>query len=99
MRMWMVDPMLMCDRHLLGEHFEIHMFVGCLNKGKSVKGYLEKGLLEIQSLKKRHGKLVREMKRRGMKHNSKLICYYKQKFGGYIDREVSKKELFTRCVK
>ena len=26
MRMWMVNPRIMCRQHLLGEHVEIHMF-------------------------------------------------------------------------
>jgi hypothetical protein len=32
--MWMVDPRLVCSKHLLGEHVELHMFVGCLLKRK-----------------------------------------------------------------
>ena len=50
MRMWMVDPRIMCRQHLLGEHVEIHMFVGAISRGKSVKGYLEKGLLEVHNM-------------------------------------------------
>lgn len=38
MRMWMVDPATMCDRHLLGEHAEIHMAIGTIAKGRSVAG-------------------------------------------------------------
>ena len=36
MRMWMIDPKLLCRKHLLGEHLEIHMFVGTINKGINV---------------------------------------------------------------
>jgi len=68
MRMWMVNPKIMCRQHLLGEHVEIHMFVGTLSRGKSVKGYLEKGLLEVHNLYWRHEELVEEMKRRGTVH-------------------------------
>lgn len=25
MRMWMVDPTIMCRQHLLGEHYELHV--------------------------------------------------------------------------
>jgi hypothetical protein len=50
----MVNPKIMCRQHLLGEHVEIHMFIGTLNRKKSVKGYLEKGLLEIHNLYARH---------------------------------------------
>ena len=46
MRMWNVNPKTLCRKHLLGEHLEIHMFVGSINKKISMKGYLEKGFLE-----------------------------------------------------
>ena len=58
MRMWMVNPRIMCRQHLLGEHVEIHMFIGTINRRKSVQGYLEKGLLEIHNLYNRHEDLV-----------------------------------------
>lgn len=70
MRMWMVDPRIMCKQHLLGEHAEIQMFIGTISRGKSVRGYLEKGLLEVHSLYARHEELVEEMKRRGYNHSS-----------------------------
>ena len=61
MRMWLVTPKLMCDKHLLGEHVEMHMFVGCLLKGKSIQGYIDKGLVDVSLLTARHGALVKEM--------------------------------------
>jgi hypothetical protein len=30
MRMWMVNPRIMCGNHLLGEHLETHMFYGII---------------------------------------------------------------------
>jgi hypothetical protein len=96
MRMWMVSPQKMCRQHLLGEHLEVHMFVGCLNKNKGVNGYLEKGLLEIHNLRKRHNQLAKEMTRRGFSHNSDLPNY-KQRFGGKINRRLSRLELVKRC--
>jgi hypothetical protein len=50
----MVDPELLCDKHLLGEHLECHMFAGCLNKERKVNGYLVKGFLGPENLVKRH---------------------------------------------
>jgi hypothetical protein len=79
--MWMVDPKTLCRNHLLGEHVECHMFVGTLNKGASIKGYIDKGLLEIHNLKRRHSSLVSEMKRRGFLHNSPLPKYKNKKRG------------------
>jgi hypothetical protein len=100
MRMWMVTPRIMCRQHLLGEHVEIHMFIGTINRGKQVKGYLEKGLLEVHSLYSRHEELVEEMKRRGYNHHSKVEEKWKtaQKLGT-VDRKKSLEELLNRCTR
>jgi len=98
MRMWMVDPQIMCRQHLLGEHVEIHMFVGAMSHGKSVKGYLEKGLLEVQSLYARHEALVEEMKRRGYRHCSDVDEKWRTaEAKGHVDRKKSLEELLKRC--
>jgi len=101
MRMWMIPPETMCRKHLLGEHVELHMFVGTINKGVSVEGFLTKNLLEPESLYARHDALAAEMNRRGYAHNSPLltaetldrISNYKVK----IDRPASLAELHRRC--
>jgi hypothetical protein len=94
----MVNPRFMCRQHLLGEHVEIHMFIGTLSRGKSVKGYLEKGLLEVHNLYSRHEELVEEMKRRGYSHRSEVEEKWRtvEKLGA-IDRKKSVKELLRRC--
>ena len=38
MRMWMIDPKLLCRKHLLGEHGEIHKHLPSLRKGHRVDG-------------------------------------------------------------
>ncbi len=96
MRMWMVPPRKMCRKHLLGEHVEIHMVVASLRLGKSVAGFLEKGLLELHSLRQRHDELVAEMLRRGYRHNSPLGPVPRRK-GGKIDRRANRLELARRC--
>jgi ABC-type phosphate transport system auxiliary subunit len=94
----MVDPQIICRQHLLGEHVEIHMFVGAISHGKSVKGYLEKGLLEVQSLYARHEELVEEMKRRGYMHCSDMDeKRRKTEERGQVDRKKSLEELLKRC--
>ena len=65
MRMWMVDPEIMCRQHLFGEHVEHHMFRGSMRKGCRQDGYITNDLLEPLSLDKRHEELVIEMTRRG----------------------------------
>jgi hypothetical protein len=98
MRMWMVNPRIMCRQHLLGEHAEIHMFIGAISRGKAVKGYLEKGLLEVHNLYSRHEELVEEMKRRGYHHHSDVEEKWRtvEKLG-FIDRKKSLEELVKRC--
>lgn len=98
MRMWMIDPEIMCRQHLLGEHVEIHMFIGCINKGMNLKGYLEKGLIEPISIFERHEELVKEMENRGYKHNSPLPEVDLELFTDWkIDEHESFKELIDRC--
>ena len=94
----MVDPKLLCQKHLCGEHLECHMFVGTLNKGYHVGGYIRKGLLEIHNLKLRHSQLASEMERREYKHNSPLPNYLRV-YSGQINKTKNLKELIKRCKK
>lgn len=96
MRMWMVPPRKMCRKHLLGEHVEIHMAVATLRLGKSVQGFLEKGLLDLSRLRERHDELVREMERRGYRHSSPLGTV-PRRLGGKIDARANARELARRC--
>jgi hypothetical protein len=98
MRMWNVNPKIMCRQHLLGEHAEIHMFIGTLNKGKTVKGYLEKGLLEVHNLYSRHRELVEEMGLRGYNHRSDVDKKWKnvEKLG-FVDKKKSLIDIMERC--
>ena len=96
MRMWMVPPRKMCRKHLLGEHVEIHMAVASLRLGKSVAGFLEKGLLDLGKLRSRHNELVAEMLRRGYRHASPLGPVPRRK-GGKVDRQANARELARRC--
>ena len=98
MRMWNIDPKKLCAQHLLGEHVEMHMLVGTLNKGKSVKGFIENKLIEVHNIKSRHDELVQEMNRRGYKHKSPLP-EYDSYFAGKVDKKESEKELKKRCDK
>jgi len=102
MRMWMVNPKLMCRKHLLGEHVECHMIVGSIKKNQKLRGYIENNCLEPESIKKRHDELANEIKRRGYNHKSPLeepdISYlpdFQRKYK--INKDESKRELFNRC--
>lgn len=103
MRMWMVNPKMMCRKHLLGEHLELHMFVGCIYKGIRLDGYLDKRILEPMSIKERHEELANEMLRRGYKHNSPLeldkeaLDYLGSKKFTKVPKWMSYKEITSRC--
>lgn len=86
----------MCRRHLLGEHVELHMFVGALNKGISLKGYIDKNLVEVHTIKARHEALVTEMSARHYKHNSPLPAFVETTIG-VVDPVASTSELLRRC--
>lgn len=75
MRVWDIDQKLLCDRHLLGEHNEIHAIWSVITRG--LKGYSShpetkrwKGSLKALYL--RHEATAREMERRGFNHKSAL---------------------------
>jgi len=99
MRMWMVSPRVMCRKHLLGEHLELHMLNGSLSRGKSIAGFLAKRLLEPTALAYRHRELVKEMLNRGYKHASPLVAVNdRKKFSAFkVDKVESLKELARRC--
>jgi len=98
MRMWLVDPKTMCRKHLLGEHLELHMLAGCLNKGKNINGYIEKCFADPTLLRHRHGELVKEMKRRGYNHCSPVGKLPQTLRKGHFDTEANKFELCRRCA-
>jgi len=96
MRMWMVDPRLMCRQHLLGEHVEIHMLVGSLRRGNGIQGFVDKKLLDPRLARDRHDALVAEMERRGYHHASPLKDFPIIP-GATLDPEESWRLLRDRC--
>ncbi len=95
--MWMVDPRLMCRKHLLGEHVELHMLVGSMRSGISLQGFFDNKLIETHNVARRHEQLVREMKRRGFRHASPLANIPRRR-GGRVDRRANLAELGRRCA-
>lgn len=96
MRMWNVPVENLCRQHLLGEHQETHSFVGCIKKGTSLAGYVEKGLVEVHNIIKRHNLLAEEMVRRGYRHLSPLQEFTCQEIG-CVNVEQNINELRRRC--
>ncbi len=96
MRMWNVDPKYMCTKHLLGEHVEMHMFVGHIKAGKALGRYASEGLVDSSLIQARHDELMVEMKRRGMNHKSPMR-YRDQLSEGEVSVDASLAELRRRC--
>ena len=96
MRMWLVDPAGMCRQHLLGEHVELHMLVGTLERGKSIQGFIDGGLIDTSKINERHSELAVEMMFRGYKHKSHLKTIRVDPVG-HVDVESNFEELHRRC--
>ena len=77
MRIWDIEPHLLCRQHLLGEHRELHGLWNILTKHGGQGGYSNhpetlrwKG--KLAALYDRHEALVEEMTKRGYRHKSPL---------------------------
>ena len=106
MRMWMCNPSIMCKNHLLGEHKEIHMLVGAIQKKKRLDNYIKNNCLELTAIESRHNELVEEFLMRGWDsgicHNSPIEYYDYSYLDPHIiehkvNKEESLKDLITRC--
>lgn len=103
MRMWMVNPQWMCRKHLLGEHYELHMIVGWINRRKSIQGFIDKNLIFPEQIVHRHSDLAFEMSyHRKYNHNSPILYpkfYIQQAPVLYLEgiKEDIKNELIARC--
>lgn len=94
----MINPALLCKKHLLGEHGEIHKHRHNFVKGHSIEG--RRGQIEPDKMEERHGELASEMIRRKMDHKSP---YVQPDLSGYslkgftVDTKASIDELIKRC--
>jgi len=106
MRMWLVAVAKMCRKHLLGEHVETHMLLGSLVRGKNLRGFFAKGLIEPRALLARHEALAAEMIARGYAHRSPMDALVvagavaglsQEDRDRVVDREKSESDLQSRC--
>jgi hypothetical protein len=77
MRVWDVEPRLLCRQHLLGEHRELHGLWNILTIHGGTGGYSQhpetlRWVDKTRALFARHEQLVDEMTRRGYRHHSPL---------------------------
>lgn len=104
MRMWMIDPSLMCDKHLLGEHGEIHKFRPSFVKDVRITGRVYPVVqIEPASMKARHDELTAEMERRfGKSYDSPyeqpdLSAYSPEQVNARVDLNHNKLDMASRC--
>lgn len=103
MRMWGINPKLLCRQHLLGEHNEIHKhrhnFVKKHSIAKRISPIVQ---IEPENMKLRHDEIVEEMINRGYNHNSSYeqpdVSYLKpeERFAK-INIATSITDLWDRC--
>lgn len=104
MRMWMINPKLLCDRHLLGEHGELHKHKPSFLKRHSITGRIYPIVqVEPLAMEKRHNQLAKEMLLRGMNHNSPyqlpdLSYLPNNERRAKVDTKLSIQDLTNRCI-
>jgi hypothetical protein len=90
MRIWDIDCKNLCDKHLVGEHRELHAIWSILTteKGGSYKNHPEtlRWKNRLGLLSERHLEQAWEMKNRGWKHNSFLKLENKKWVYGEKDK-------------
>ena len=106
MRMWLCDPKILCRKHLLGMHLELHMFVGHMKAKRKITGFLKNNCLEPKILKEQHDIIKNELIRRNYKHRTPMTCEdvnIALKYLTYcelehkIDKDRSLSTLINRC--
>mgnify|MGYP003643840266 FL=1 len=100
----MIDPKLLCRKHLLGEHGELHKFIPSFHKQYSVDNRVSPVVqIELSSYEERHEEIAEEMLRRGMNHKSPLpplpdFSYLpREHFEAKVDKNISIRDLRERC--
>lgn len=101
MRMWMLNPRILCRTHLLGEHGELHKHRPSFVKQHSIAG--RRGQIEPQAMKRRHDQLAKEMMRRGYRHASPydlpdLSYLSRDDRNMKVDRALAQRDLRERCT-
>lgn len=104
MRMWGVNPRWLCDKHLLGEHGEMHKFLPTFHKRLKVSGRFSPIVqIQFKGYVERHEALAKEMLCRSMNHRSPLVdvpdfeLIYPDYYHLEIDTNYSVLDLKSRC--
>lgn len=100
MRMWMIEPRLLCRKHLLGEHGEIHKHRHNFVKQHKMTG--RTGQIFPTLMESRHDHLAAEMLRRGYRHESPYsqpdVAYLGAMLEVEPDLDANNADLCARCA-
>jgi hypothetical protein len=96
MRMWCIQTHLMCKRHIVQEHADMHRFERAVKEGKDMSMYTETGHLEQDYIVKRHDELVKELGRRDISHKTPLKLS-EQPYVGIVRSRRNQMELRKKC--
>lgn len=97
-----VPAKVLCKKHLLGIHGELHKFMHNWQKKYKIDGYLANNCMEPSQYKRRHDEVAKEMIHRGMNHKSSLkqpdFSYLPQWQQNYkINKQANLHSLLKRC--
>lgn len=98
----MVDPAILCRKHLLGEHGELHKHRHNFEKKYSMQKRIALGQIEPSSMQDRHDLLANEMLRRNYNHHSPYsqpdISYLPEAHQAFrVDVQSALEDLISRC--
>lgn len=102
MRMWMLPPEILCKKHLLGEHGEIHKHKHNFEKRHKIDKRIHPIVqIEPESMASRHDALAKEMMARGYNHQSPYsmpdISYLGNQAKVKVNLEHNIADLANRC--
>lgn len=99
MRMWMIPPELMCSKHRVGEHGEIHKHRHNFIKHHSIAGRISPiTQIEPEAMKIRHDELAATLKNHNSPYELPDLSYLplEHRFATVSGLE-SLRELYKRC--
>jgi len=100
MRMWMIKPELMCMKHIVGEHGEIHKHLHNFVKKHSISGRVKASNVQIEpsSMKKRHDELAKYLKNHKSPYFQPNLSYLSpNERYAVVDQSQSIQDLINRC--
>lgn len=104
MRMWMLNPRILCTKHLTIEHDDIHRLINLLITDSRIEDYDFIDNIQFKGVIKRHDAIVCELLRRNIFHTTPLekndinIENIPDHMKSYVvDSKLSLKDLLIEC--